>query len=45
MFRTPAIIVKMKATNPKEPTVMYLKNDVVLLAEIIQNYIATCKSE
>ena len=40
---TPAIIVKNKITNIKELTMLYLKNDVLSLTDIFQNYIDTCK--
>ena len=43
MIRTHAIIVKNKITNLKELTMLYLKNDVLLLSDIFQNYVDTCK--
>ena len=43
IIRTQANIVKNKITNLKELTMLYLKNDVLLLTDIFQNYIDTCK--
>ena len=42
-IRTPAIIIKNNINNLKEITLLYLKNDVLLLTDIFQKYIDTCK--
>ena len=42
-IRTQAIIVRNKITNLKELTIIYLKNDVLLITDIFRNYIDTCK--
>ena len=43
IIRTQAFIIKNKITTLKELTLLYLKNDVLLFTDIIQNYIDTCK--
>ena len=43
IIRTQAILIKNKITTLKELTMLYLKNDVLLLTNIFQNYIDTCK--
>ena len=43
IIRTQAIIVKNKIDNLKELTMLYLKNDVLILTDIFQIYIDTCK--
>ena len=42
IIRTQAIIIENK-TNLKELTMLYLKNDVLLLTDVFQIYIDTCK--
>ena len=44
IIRTQAIIVKQKITNIKDLTMLYLKKDVLLLTDIFQIYIDTCKT-
>ena len=43
IIRIQAIIKKNKIINLKELTMLYIKNDVLLLTENFQNYIDTCK--
>ena len=43
IIRTQAIIIKNRITNINELTMIYLKNDVIFLTDIFQNYIDTCK--
>ena len=43
IIRTQAIIVENNITNLKELTMLYLKKEVLLLTDIFQNYIDTCK--
>ena len=43
LLKTQVIIIKNKIGNLKKLTMLYLKNDVLLLTDILQNYIDTCK--
>ena len=43
IIRTQAVVIKNKITNIKELTMLYLKNDVLLLTDIFQKYMDTCK--
>ena len=43
ILTTQAIFVKKRITNLKELTMLYLENDVLLLTDIFQIYIDTCK--
>ena len=43
IIKTQAIIVKNKINNLKELTMLYLKNDLLLLTVIFQNYKDKCK--
>ena len=43
IIRTQAIILKNKITDLKDLTMLYLKNDVILLTDFFQNFIDTCK--
>ena len=43
IIRTQAIVIKNKISKLKELTMLYLKNDVLLLTDNFQNYIDTCK--
>ena len=43
IIRTQAFVIKKNITNLKELTMLYLKNDVLLLTDIFQIYTDTCK--
>ena len=43
IIRTQAVVIKNRLTNLKELTMLNLKNDVLILTDIFQNYIDTCK--
>ena len=43
IIRTQAIIIKNRINNIKVITMLYLKNDVLLLTDFFQNYIDTCQ--
>ena len=45
IIRTQAVIMKNKITNLKELTKLYLKIDVLILTDIFQSYIDTCKKD
>ena len=43
LIRIHAFVIKNKISILKELTMLYLKNDVLLLTDIFQKYIDTCK--
>ena len=43
IIRTQAILIKNRITTLKKLTILYLKNDVLLLTDIFRKYIDTCK--
>ena len=43
IIRTPAVNIKNKISNLNDLTMLYLKNEELLLTDIFQNYLDTCK--